>query len=194
MTFEGYQAFVDPYVYKGTVVLKNRIGTRNLSTLESFEVEMSTLRAEEPLPEGRMGPTHYRKVHRHLFQDVYRWAGRYRTVRIAKNGNVFCYPEYIENEMNRLFERLKRDDYLRRRDFEGFVGDAARFLADLNAIHPFREGNGRSQLAFLHLLALRAGYPLRLAQVQRATFLPAMVASFSDELSPLIHELTALRA
>ena len=51
---------------------------------------MSTLRAEEPLPPGKFTPAHYRRVHRHLFQDAYRWAGRYRTVRTGKGGNWFC--------------------------------------------------------------------------------------------------------
>ena len=81
MTLGGYDAFADPYAYKGTNVLKNRAGLRDARLLESFELEMTALRAEEALPAGRFGPAHYRAVHRHLFRDVYSWAGRYRTVR-----------------------------------------------------------------------------------------------------------------
>jgi len=61
MNFGGYDAFDDPYAYKGTHVLKNRLGLRDAAVLESFELEMSTLRAKEPLPDGRYDPTHYRR-------------------------------------------------------------------------------------------------------------------------------------
>ena len=155
---------------------------------------MSTLRAEEPLPAGRFGPAHYRRVHRHLFQDVYSWAGRYRTVRTAKDGNWFCFPENIEGQMSQLFRRLVTPPFLPGAGADNFIAAAADFLADLNAIHPFREGNGRSQLSFLHLVALRAAHPLRLDQIRRQTFLPAMIESFEGRLAPLVAELTALRA
>jgi cell filamentation protein len=71
MTDGGYDAFDDPYCYKGTFVLKNKAGLRDAEVLEGFELEMSALRAEEPLPIGRLGPAHYRAVHRHLFQDAF---------------------------------------------------------------------------------------------------------------------------
>lgn len=193
MTLGGYDAFDDPYSYKGTTVLKNRLRTRDAAVLEAFELEMTSLRAEEPLPEGRFGSAHYRAVHRHLFQDVYTWAGRYRTVRTAKGGNWFCFPEHIPQQMNGLFGRLRADNYLAFDDFETFVGRAASFLADLNAIHPFREGNGRAQLAFMHLLAIKAGHPLDFARVDAAGFLRAMVASFGGDLDPLVVQLTRLR-
>jgi cell filamentation protein len=106
MIWGGYDAFDDPYCYQGTGVLKNRLGLRDADTLEQFELEMSTLRAAEPLPEGRLDPLHYKRIHWHLFQDVYRWAGRYRTVRTAKGGNPFCFPEYIDDQMNGLFAVL----------------------------------------------------------------------------------------
>jgi fido (protein-threonine AMPylation protein) len=112
MTSEGYEAFDDPYLYKGTNTLKNRLGLRDPALLESFELEMTTSRAREPLPAGRYDPLHYRQVHRHLFQDVYRWAGKYRSVRIAKGRNLFCYPEQIEASMNRLFDSFHRNDCL----------------------------------------------------------------------------------
>jgi cell filamentation protein len=165
MTLGGYDAFDDPYAYKGTTVLKNRLKTRDAAVLEAFEMEMTALRAEEPLPLGRFGPAHYCAVHRHLFQDVYRWAGRYRTVRTSKDGNWFCFPENIPREMDRLFGGSWRNPLLGEGEFEDFAAGAARFLAELNAIHPFREGNGRAQLSFLHLLALRAEHPLDLSRI-----------------------------
>jgi cell filamentation protein len=193
MTNGGYAAFDDPYCYTGTAVLKNRLGTRDSAVLESFELEMTTLRAEEPLPNGRLGPAHYRAIHRHLFQDVYSWAGRYRTVRTGKGGNWFCYPEHIPQQMDTLFGELRANDYLASDGFESFVQGAAEFLAGLNAIHPFREGNGRSQLAFMHLLSARAGYPLDFARVDPPAFLEAMIASFAGDTAPLAEALTKLR-
>ena len=64
-------------------------------------------RAEEPYPVGRLSINHFRAIHRHLFQDVYAWAGRFRTVRISKGGSMFCYPEHIRAETRRLFDQLK---------------------------------------------------------------------------------------
>lgn len=186
----GYDAFDDPYAYKGTTTLKNKLGLRDPALLEAFELEMTTLRAREPLPRGRYDPSHYRRVHRHLFQDVYSWAGKYRTVRTAKGGNPFCFPEYIDGEMNRLFATLP--SVIEAETEDGFATEAARFLSDLNAIHPFREGNGRSQLSFTAMLGERAGYPLDFARVRRSTFLPAMIASYAGDLLPLITELRLL--
>jgi cell filamentation protein len=106
VTVGRYDAFKDPYSYRGSNCLKNKLGLRDQAVLQAFELEMSSLRAEEPLPNGRFGPAHYCQVHRHLFQDVYRWAGRYRTIRTAKDGNWSCFPEYIERGMDQLFRRM----------------------------------------------------------------------------------------
>lgn len=194
MNAEGYDAFDDPYLYEGTTVLKNLLETRDAEALEAFELEMTALRAEEPLPDGQLDAAHYRSVHNHLFQDVYSWAGQDRTVRTGKGGNWFCFPEFIEHHMNALFTRLQNDQFLAVDTFEEFVQAAANFLAELNAIHPFREGNGRSQLTFLHLLAERAGHPLDMSRLDAAPFLDAMIESFTGNLEPLIAELTKLRA
>lgn len=193
MTNEGYDAFDDPYAYRGTNVLKNRLRTTDPDILEAFELEMTTLRADEPLPDGRFGTAHYRAVHHHLFQDVYPWAGRYRTVRTAKSGNWFCFPEHIPQQMDRLFGQLKADSYLASENLRIFVVRAAAFLADLYAIHPFREGNGRAQLAFMHLLSIRAGHPLDFAKVDPPKFLRAIVASFAGDSGLLANALAQLR-
>lgn len=186
----GYDAFDDPYAYKGTQTLKNKLGLRDPDQLEAFELEMTAIRAQEPLPVGDFDARHYRRVHRHLFQDVYGWAGKDRKVRTAKGGNPFCFPEYIDDQLKRLFAtvgRLTMAD-----NAESFVREAARFLGELNAIHPFREGNGRSQLAFMAMVGEAAGYPLMFDRVERDTFLPAMVSSYDGDLEPLIAELRNL--
>ena len=192
MAVGGYDAFDDPYSYKGTGVLKNRLGLRDADLLESFELEMTTLRANEPLPTGAFDPRHYRRVHRFLFQDVYSWAGVYRTVRTSKGGNPFCFPEHIGSEMGKLFASLTSGPTFGAENSVQFVALAAHFLAELNAIHPFREGNGRAQLSFIHLLGQAAGYPLAFKRVERETFLPAMIASYDGDLGPLTGELAKL--
>jgi cell filamentation protein len=192
VTLGGYDAFDDPYSYKGSNCLKNRLGLRDPAVLQAFELEMSSLRAAEPLPTGRLGPGHYQRVHWHLFRDVYTWAGRYRTIRTAKGGNWFCFPEHIPAQMDLLFVRLQTEIFLPGTDGNVFVTDVADFLSELNAIHPFREGNGRAQLAFLHLIAERAGHPLRLERIQPQTFLTAMIQSFDGDCTGLREELAAL--
>ena len=187
-----YDAIDDPYCYRNSDCLKNKLGLRDTTLLEAFELEMSSIRADEALPTGRFDTRHYRRVHRHLFQDVYVWAGRYRSVGTSKAGNVFCLPEFIECQMERLFRRLIEIDFLPGATAAAFVAVASDFLADLNAIHPFREGNGRAQLAFLHLIAIRAGHPLRLDRVTRAAFLPAMIASFAGNSRPLVGQIESL--
>jgi cell filamentation protein len=186
----GYDAFDDPYAYKGTTTLRNKLGLRDTAQLEAFEIEMTTLRAGEPLPRGKFNALHYCRVHHHLFQDVYSWAGKYRTVRTAKGGNPFCFPEYIGSEMTKLFGTVP--EILSADSSEDFIAEATRFLGELNAIHPFREGNGRSQLAFMAMLGEAAGFVLDFARVRRDSFMPAMIASYAGNLVPLSAELKSL--
>ena len=187
-----YEAGQDPYCYPGTTVLKNRLGLRTPAELQAFEAEITAQRAAEPLPAGRLSYAHYKAIHRHLFQDVYSWAGRIRTIRIAKSANAFCYPEHIDREMHRLFAELARRHYFRGMDANGFTERAAHFLAELNAIHPFREGNGRTQLSFLTLLAERAGHPLRLERLIPQEILDAIIKSFGGNETPLRKALRRL--
>jgi cell filamentation protein len=192
MSLEGYDAFDDPYAYPGTTVLKNLLDIREQDTLEAFEVEISTLRAEEPLPEGEFDSAHYCSVHHHLFQDVYDWAGQYRTVRTSKGGNPFCYPENIPAQMDALFHALRHGEVFAVHSPDAFVQEAVRFLGELNAIHPFREGNGRSQLAFVGLIGATFGHPFDFERLNRTVFLQAMIASYFGNREPLFVELKSL--
>ena len=180
-----YDAETDPYCYRDSDVLKNKAGLTDPAALEEYETAMTFARSLEPLPRGRFSVTHYCAVHRHLFQDVYSWAGRFRRVRIAKGSSAFCYPEHIAREMRRLFLWLAQYQKFRNTSPAGFAAKAAHFLAELNAIHPFREGNGRTQLTFLSMLADHAGHPLDLDKLDTNAALDAMIQSFSGDEKPL---------
>ena len=180
-----YESGPDPYCYPGTDILVNRLGLRDQARLDAYEAMITAQRAEEPLPRGRLGYAHYRAIHRHLFQDVFDWAGQPRTVRIAKGGSMFCYPEHIDGAMRALFVRLRREKFLRGLTSREFAARAAHTLAELNAIHPFREGNGRTQLTYLTLLAEQAGHPLAMERMNPSAMLAAMVASFQSDEAPL---------
>jgi cell filamentation protein len=109
------------------------------------------------------------------------WAGNVRSIRISKQGSMFCYPEHIAGEMRKLFGGLRDSRYFRGLTPYEFAEKAAHFLTELNAIHPFREGNGRAQLALLTLLAEHAGHPLALNNLDPKAMLTAMVTSFSGK-------------
>lgn len=169
-----YEVADDTYCYPGTTVLRNKLELKNQDELDAFEAEITAQRASEPLPPGDLSYDRYCAIHRHFFQDVHAWAGKLRTVRISKSGSAFCYPENIDREMRRLFAELADQNH-----YAGLKAKAfAHFLAELNAIHPFREGNGRTQLSFLTLMAERAGHPLNLEKLDPQAILDATIESF----------------
>jgi cell filamentation protein len=187
-----YDAIDDPYTYENSTVLVNKLDLREQAELDAFEAEISSARADEPLPEGNLDFAHYKAVHHHLFQDVYEWAGETRTVRIFKGGNPFCFPENIESQTKKLFDELQTDGLLQSLDGQAFAERAAHFPAELNAIHAFREGNGRSQLTFFALLADYAGHPIDLDKLDPHEMLDAMIASFDGEEAKLANVINSL--
>jgi cell filamentation protein, protein adenylyltransferase len=187
-----YETGVDPYCYPGTTILKNLRDLKSRAKLRAYERVMTAQRSEEPLPRGNFSVSHYYAVHRHIFQDVYRWAGKPRTVRITKGTSTFCYPENIAREMNRMFVLLRQAKFLSGMTRDEFSSHAAHFLADLNAIHPFRDGNGRVQLIFLALMAERAGFSFRHGKLKKRKFIDAMIRSFSGDETPLTTQILQL--
>ncbi|TRC95479.1 adenosine monophosphate-protein transferase [Mesorhizobium sp. WSM4303] len=180
-----YAAENDPLCYPGTTVLRNRLNIEDQAELDEFELALFLTRADERIPAGRLDYAHYRAVHRHLFQDIYDWAGEVRAIRIGKGGNWFCYPEYIDQEMARIFKELADANCLRGLGIEDFAVRAAHVLAEINAVHPFREGNGRTQLTFLAMLTENAGFSFDADVLERERVLNAMIGSFAGDEAPL---------
>ncbi len=187
-----YDAVADPYCYPGSTVLKNIPDLRNQADLDRFEAIATARRFLEPMPTGRWSVSHFLAVHRHIFQDVYPWAGRPRTIRISRGSSMFCYPEHIASELKRIFAELRQASYFQDRSAEAFAREAAHFMAELNAVHAFRDGNGRTQLAFLSLVGIQSGHPLDLARLDPDSFLRAMIASFSGREVELAAQLERL--
>ncbi|MEZ2332900.1 Fic/DOC family protein [Mesorhizobium sp. RCC_202] len=180
-----YAAETDPLCYPGTTVLRNILDIHDQAELDELELALFLTRADEAFPAGDLDYPHYLALHRHLFQDVYAWAGESRTIRIRKGGNWFCYPEYINAEMHRVFAELSAANHYIGATAEVLAAGAAHVLAEINAIHPFREGNGRTQLAFLAMLADNAGYGFNDDKLEPDRVMQAMIDSFSGDEAPL---------
>jgi cell filamentation protein len=146
----------------------------------------------DPLARRGLSISHFRAIHRQLFRDVYSWAGRFRTVRISKGGSTFCYPENIAAEIKRLFEWLRTNHFLRGLSSREFSVEAAHFLAELNAIHSLRDGNGRTQNIFLFLIAAKAGYALDFTRLDIEGLGEAVIRSFGGDEVPLARQIEIL--
>ena len=151
----------DLYLYPGTGVLKNLRGLTDPGSLARFEARGTHRRIAElidsPVP-GGFDLAHLKAIHHYIFQDVYEWAGQFRTVNISKGGHLFGAAAFLESALRQTAEKLAAENYLVDLDAALFVGRAAWFLGELNAAHPFREGNRRTQREFIRELGLKAGH------------------------------------
>jgi len=115
---------------------------------------------------GKFDLKHLRAIHKYIFQDVYEWAGEIRKVDIAK-GNMFCNVRFLSSQAAEIFGKLKEEDYLQGLEEEDFIRQMAYYFSEINALHPFREGNGRSQREFIRCLALHNGYVVNFANASK---------------------------
>lgn len=163
MSEDGFNRW-NSYFYPGTDTLVNKLGIRNAEALKGFEYAAALQRSGELRAVGITGCgdlPHLMAVHRHLFQDTYEWAGQLRDVSMAKGASTtFERPEDIAAVAQRIHARLAQADYFKGMDKAQFVDHLSRYYADLNRLHPFREGNGRATRIVLREIAERAGYTL----------------------------------
>ena len=154
-------------------VLRNRLDIRDAATLEAAERELVALRLLEPVPAGDFDLDHLKAIHRHLFQDVYAWAGEVRTVETAKGESRFQPRRFILAGMADVHRRIVAAGYFRGSSPDGFAKGAGPVLGDVNHVHPFREGNGRTQLQYLKQLVAHAGHAIDLMRIDRTAWLDA---------------------
>lgn len=158
--------FVDPYLDPETGLLRNRVAARTKVALDEAEGDLSFARLIQLMdhpPKATGDLAELRAIHRHLFQDVYEWAGAVRTVDVRKNieGAEFFLPvSMVDRAAGYATEELRAENYLRGMDRDQFIERRAYHYDQVNYVHPFREGNGRTQRVFWNRVARDAGWQL----------------------------------
>lgn len=184
----------DPYTDPVTGVLLNKLGLGTAAELEAAEREIThaalILLGESPVHPGYDLP-HLCAIHRRIFGDIYDWAGQIRTVAIAK-GSLFCLPQCMETSAAEIFRALHSENFLRDLDREAFVARLAYYMGEVNAVHPFREGNGRTQRAFFEQLAREAGYTLAWQRLDAGRNIEGSAAIMAGDTEPMRKMLDTL--
>ena len=128
---------------------------------------------------------HLKRIHLALFQDVYDWAGKLRTVDISRGNSRFANVRFIESAAHEMFNKLAREHWLKRLDLDQLSARLAHYLSEINALHPFREGNGSVQRIFISQLSYAAGYQLDYSDLEQDQIYQAMESAFHGEESNL---------
>ena len=174
----------DPYVYDGTSVLRNKFGVRDAAALRELEYD-ATMNAAGEMPEFPATPAGFKGIHRQLFGSVYDWAGETRTVDMSKGSTVFARAAFIDAALDREFRDLGKRNQLQGLGAAEFAAGAAHHISELNAIHPFREGNGRTMRVHLKQLARRAGLELDASRLPGRDWIAASIAGMAGDEVPM---------
>lgn len=181
------------YVYEDTDVLVNLLGIKNQDVLDKFEADVTYQRQlmleKENKLKGRFSKGHLQGIHKFIFQDIYPFAGKFRTESIFKVTNGvrtdFCRSEHILMQLDNLINELKYEKYLKGYDFHFFIKRLAHYMNELNLIHPFPEGNGRTIREYIRELALVSGHIIRWSKLSKEELLDAMIRAANDDVSYL---------
>ena len=165
------------YCYPGTRVYRNKEDIRDADQLEKLERRLTADRLTTLPHDLPITVAGYCEIHRYMLQDLYDWAGEYRTVTTGRTG-PFCMAEFIAPEMDKRFAAINAEDNLRVLTAAQFAARAAEHSCKLNAIHPFLDGNGRTQRTFLEILARQAGHEIDLARIDPRAWNEAAIESY----------------
>lgn len=172
-------ALTDDY-YEGTNCLINKLNIQNEEQLTKIEASITMAKTAE-LERNPISVSfdfeHYKLIHKYLFEDLYEWAGCVRTVDISKKGTNFTSSQNIETVAIACFDRLKSYNYFRNVDFEDFVENIVDFYCSTNMLHPFREGNGRTQRIFIAQLIRFCGYDINFSEIDTDDLMVATIHS-----------------
>lgn len=178
----------DPYLDSDHGVLRNRLRITDPTALAASEAAAVAVRLAEievrPIP-GRYDLPHLQHVHFWLFQDVYPFAGQLRTVRLGKGGQAFCPPEDLIGRAEQVFDHRTDPARLRLLDRGDLVDALTGLLVEVNLLHPFREGNGRAQRAYLRQLARGAGWSVSWAGLSPHRNVIAARAAYGGNHTPM---------
>lgn len=170
----------DPHSEQGNACPRNRFGISDYERLQPIETAFAFKRARQLEARGITGKfdiPHLKAIHKYLFQDVFPWAGEFRVVNISKGNSRFGPALHIIGALADALDKLKRERFLVDLAPSAWAQRAAFYLGEINAIHPFREGNGRTQREFIRQLGLPAGHPLSWAGFTQTEMTDASILS-----------------
>lgn len=171
------------YCYENSNILINKLNIKELKKLQEYEAKVTAAKLLSLMQKGITGNfdvNHLISIHTYLFEDIYPFAGKIRRENIAKDEFRFAQWEYIEEELEKLMNKLKKEEYLVGTNKEQLAEKLAYYTAELNVLHPFREGNGRAIREFIRQLALKNGYRLNLKKIPPIRILEASKKSIVD--------------
>ena len=153
--FELYEAVNSIYCYPNSNTLVNKLNIHNNKKLATLErklvlLKLYTLRQNKNI--GNFDIHHFLSIHQFLFEDIYPFAGKIRSEDIAKDSFRFAKWEYIEDQLRELLNNLSKDNFTDLSKKE-MAKKLAYYMSELNVLHPFREGNGRTIREFIRQLA-----------------------------------------
>lgn len=184
----------DHYIDGKTGVLKNKLGITDAALLEKQEANYAAVRsfelAQKPI-KGHLDLRHLKAIHKHLFSDVYAWAGKIRDVDISRGESFFAHHNHIETAAEKLFRKLAEENYLARLTTAEFSERAAYYLGEINVLHPFREGNGRTQREFISHLAYKNGFYIDWKNITRKEMIQASIESMNGDYSKFAEYIEA---
>mgnify|MGYP001036383449 CR=1 FL=1 len=166
--------------YKGTNVLVNKFNERDqdkLDRLDRIYTGRRILQLHNKPLYGSFGLKHLQNIHKHIFQDLYAFAGELRQVQIEKGTTPFAHPLHLNDNARTLFKELKDEKFLKGLDKEKFCERASYYLTEINILHPFREGNGRTQREFLRTLGLKNGFEIDWSRMDGKEMIQASIKS-----------------
>lgn len=181
--YEVYTTTQSIYCYPNSNVLKNKLNITDNSILKTAEEEITLIKQMELLKNpigGNFTKAHLMNIHKFIFEDIYSFAGKIRREQISKADTMFYPPNLIDRELDKVFAKIKEKNMLRESDKEKAFDNLAYVMAELNIIHPFREGNGRSIREFIRLMAKRMGYEINWGNVDKEELLSASIQSVDD--------------
>ena len=192
--YDVYSVYGSKYCYPGTNVLRNRFNIRDAGQLRKLDADISSIKQlhliKEPV-KGRFTVNHLCQIHKFLFDDIYPFAGHFRREDIMKGQTRFQGFAQISSKLAVLLSELKKENHLRGLDFELLIERSAYYFAELNYIHPFREGNGRAIREFMRQLYDYNGYEVNWSAVSSEELLRAMEESVyaTDSLQRLLNRI-----
>lgn len=164
--------------YDGTTCLINKFGIKDDKQLSFVESQITFAKGSElennPI-KGNFDFEHYKSIHKYLFDEIYDWAGQIRKVNISKKGTKFAKADEIEQLADACFSRLKSKNYFKVQKFDEFIENITDFYCVTNMLHPFREGNGRTQRIFISQLIRNAGYDIDFLDINTDDLMTATI-------------------